>query len=732
MGAGLVNTVAAASGQSLSAQLVDSHWYRVADLAPRLREGLRMHPQRYRGQLWYVIEDRINGKYHRFDAPAYRLIRLFDGSATLDQLWLRLAAQPGEHLPSQQELLALLGRLHALDLLAGDAVPDLGELAEREAQQSRQRWRQRWLNPLALRVPLVDPDRWLAPLADALRPLAGRAGALLWLAWVLPALALAAMHGRELTHNFGEQLLAFDNLLLLALLYPLVKLLHELGHGIACKLHGGEVHDMGVMLLLFLPVPYVEASSAWTFADRRARMLVGAAGILVELAIAAGAFYLWLLLEPGLLRALAYNVAVLASVSTVLFNGNPLLRYDGYYVASDALEIPNLASRANQFWRYLVERHLLKRERAVSPASSAGEARWLCAYAPLSFAYRLLVMFSIAAFVAQQYFVAGMLLAVWSLVGGLGLPLYRSLGWLQRVVWRVEAGAQARRIVLALAASLALLLFALPLPYRSQADGVLWLPEKALLRAPQSGFVAQLVARPGTLLEPGAPVLQLAEPALERELEVQLAREDAAQARLDAALVDEPARLEQYRLELAREQSASAYQRQRARRLELHAGARGRLWLDQAEDLQGRWVREGQLLGQLTSEEQAPRVRVIVDQAQADAIRGRSTEVLVRLPFDVDRVWPARIVQAVPAAGTELPSAALGRQGGGAVPTDPHDDSGRKALVSHFEYELALPDDFPHRLVGSRVAVRFVHAAEPLAPRLWRAARRQLLALFRS
>jgi len=727
VGAGTVSNATS----TLGAQLVNSHWYRVAGLAPKLREGLAMHPQRYRGQLWYVVEDRINGKYHRFDAAAYRLIQLFDGRTTLDALWTRLAAQAGEQMPSQEELLALMGQLHGLDLLASDAVPDLAELREREALQASQRWKQRWLNPMSLRIPLLDPDRWLGPLVAALKPLLGRWGALAWLAWVLPALALALMHGRELTQNFGEQLLAFDNLLLLALLFPLVKLLHELGHGIACKLHGGEVHDMGVMLLLFLPVPYVEASSAWTFADRRARMLVGAAGMLVELAIAAGAFYLWLLLEPGLAKALAYNVAVLASVTTVLFNGNPLLRYDGYYVASDALEIPNLAPRANQYWRYLLERYLLKRERAVSPVSAPGEGVWFFAYAPLAFAYRLIVMFSIAAFVASQYFVVGMALALWSLVTGLGLPLYKSLAWLQRMVWHKEAGTAAQRAVLAGLAALALLLFALPLPYRSQMEGVLSLPEAAQLRAAQGGQIEALLAQPGQWLEAGAPVARLSDPAVERELAVQRAREAAAQARLDAALVEDPARAGQLRLELAREQAATAHHSERQARLEIKAGSAGRLWLDQAADMPGRHLREGQLLGQLVPDAPA-RVKVIVDQAAADAIRRGSSEVQVRLPFDVDHIWRARIVQAVPAASHELPSAALGRQGGGAVPTDPRDDSGRRALLSYFEYELALPEDFPHRVLGSRVAVRFVHAAEPLGPRLYRAARRQFLAFFKS
>ncbi|MBT9456790.1 MAG: hypothetical protein IV097_09225 [Burkholderiaceae bacterium] len=730
MVAGTVN--ASASADRLGAQLVNSHWYRVAPLAPRLRDSLRVHLHRYRDQLGYVVEDGINGKYHRFDAPAYRIIQLLDGRTTLEQLWLRLAAQAGEHTPSQEEVLALLGQLHGLDLLAADTMPDLTELREREAKQSRQRWRQRWLNPMAIRLPLVDPDRLLGRMVRALNPILNRWGALAWIAFVAPALLLAGLHWHELTQNFGEQLLAMDNLLLLALLFPLVKVLHELGHGIACKLHGGEVHDMGVMLLLFLPVPYVEASSAWTFADKRARMLVGGAGMLVELAVAALAFYLWLLLEPGVVRALAYDVAVLASVSTLLFNGNPLLRYDGYYIASDALEIPNLAPRASQYWIYLIERYLLKRERAHSPVAARGEAGWFLFYAPLSFAYRLIVMFSIAAFVAMQYFVVGMALALWSVVTGLGVPLYKGLAWLQRMVLKNEAGSPARRAVLAALAALALLLGVLPLPYRTQVDGVLSLPERAQLRAGQSGFVDALVAQPGQWLEPGDLVARLHDPAVARVQAVQAAREEAARARVDAALVDDPARAEQLRVELARELAASAHHQQRADRLEIRAAAAGRLWLDGANDLSGRYLREGQLLGHVMPDEPA-RVRVIVDQGGAEAIRrDGKTEIQLRLPFDVDRIWSARIVGAVPAASHELPSAALGRQGGGAVPTDPRDESGRKALVSHFEYELALPADFPHRLVGGRVAVRFVHAMEPLAPRLWRGARRLFLSYFRA
>jgi len=720
-----------ALGGSLAAQLVSSHWYRVAGMAPRLRDHLRVHVQQYRGEIWRVVEDRLNGRFHRFDRSAWRIVGLLEGQLTLDQIWLRLAAEAGEHTPSQDELLGLLGQLHGMDLLAADSLPDLVEQGERDRRQARQKQRQRWLNPMAIRIPLWDPDRFLARWVRHLAPLLNRRGALLWLAWVLPAVVLAISHGHELSSNFAERLLALDNLLLLGLLFPLIKAAHELGHGLACKLRGGEVHDMGLMLLIFLPVPYVDASSAWAFPAKRDRMLVGAAGMLVELAVAAGAFYLWLWLEPGLAKSLAYNVSVLAGLSTVVFNGNPLLRYDGYYVASDALEIPNLAQRGARYWTWLFERLVLGRRSAARPSLARGEAVWFTLYTPLAFVYRLFVLFTIAVFVATQYLVVGVLMAFWSLTMSLGLPLYKGLVWLQRQVWAAHAPARGKRLVLGLGAALVLVVAVLPLPLSTQVDGVLWLPDSGVLRVTQAGFVQALAVANGSVVRSGQTVMQLREPALAARVALQSARAEAAAARYDGLRMSDPVKGQRAGTELAREAAELAGLRARENQLSLRSASAGRLWLQDDADLEGRFVKQGQILGYVIPPG-APVVRVIVDQADADLIRAGTRQIQVRAPFEPGRSWPATLQRAVPAASTDLPSAALGHQGGGGVPTDPRDDSGRKALVSHFELELGLPQGYAHAFIGSRVSVRFTHDAEPLVQRWWRWLRHLFLGQFQS
>src|SRR5262249_38716542 len=153
---------------------------------------------------------------------------------------------------------------------------------------------------------------------------------------------------------FGERLLAADNLLLLGAGFMAMKLAHELAHGWALKVRGAEVHEMGVMLLLFYPVPYVDASNASALVRKADRIVIGAAGMVIELWLAALAFFAWTVVEPGLLRSLLYNMVVVGSVSTVVFNANPLLRYDGYYMLADAIEVPNLGQRANAWWVHLL------------------------------------------------------------------------------------------------------------------------------------------------------------------------------------------------------------------------------------------------------------------------------------------------------------------------------------------------------------------------------------------
>jgi putative peptide zinc metalloprotease protein len=234
-----------------------------------------------------VIQDHVSGRYHRFTPSAHYYISMMDGNQTIQQLWEQCIEHLGDDAPSQDEIIQMLGQLHAADVLLTDATLDAGDLMRRNVLHRRMSLKQRFMNPMALRFPLFDPEKFLNRTIRYLGPLMGWSGLLLWILVVVSAIVLIGQHWSELTENIVDRILAPQNLLVLWLVYPVVKAFHELGHAYAVKKWGGEVHEIGIMLLVFMPIPYVDASAASAFRDKRKRMLVGAAGILVELFLAA-------------------------------------------------------------------------------------------------------------------------------------------------------------------------------------------------------------------------------------------------------------------------------------------------------------------------------------------------------------------------------------------------------------------------------------------------------------
>lgn len=716
----------------MSGTLLSPLWYRVATLRPRLKPHLRLHRHHYRGQLWFVLHDPGSGRSHRFTPGARLVLNGMDGAHSIADLWAAAQRRLGEGAPTQDELIGLLGQLHNADLMQCDVTPDAAELFQRGRDQSRAKAKQAFGNPMALKIPLFDPHRLLDLLVPVLRPLWNRWGLLLWLGVVGTAAVLAAMHRSELSANVADRVLAAHNLVLLGLLFPLIKLLHELGHGVATRMRGGEVHEIGVMLLVFMPVPYVDASAASTFRSRWDRAVVGAAGMGVELALAALAMFVWLLVEPGFVRSLAFNTMLVAGVSTLVFNGNPLLRYDGYYILADLLEMPNLGNRANRYVGHLVERFAFGLHDTDPLATSTAERLWLTFYAIASFAYRMLVAVAIVLFIAGEFFVIGVVLALWAAFTMVLLPVGRTLGLLVRSPRLAPVRSRAWAVSGLAAVVLALLLFVVPAPLRTQAEGVVWLPEQALVRAGGQGFVSQLLVAPGSLVQPGTPVAALTDPVLDAQLRVAQARQAELQARFDALFVTDRTQAEQLRGPLGQASSEVQALQLRHQRLLLTSPAAGRFLVPQAADLPGRMLRQGELLGHVV-DPAAPGsgavLRVVVQQADIDLVRQDTRAVWLKPAWQPERSDAARVLREVPAGAAELPSRALTTAGGGQLAADPRDQHGLRTLQRSFQFDIALPPDL-RTPYGARVHVRFDHGQLPLGLQWGRALRQLLLSRF--
>ncbi|MCP5060369.1 MAG: HlyD family efflux transporter periplasmic adaptor subunit [bacterium] len=709
------------------ASLFSQNWYRVATLRPELRRHATIQRHVYRGRPWYVLNDVINQRVHRFTPSTHTVISLMDGTRSVEAIWEIATEHLGDDAPTQDELIQLLAQLHAADVLRTDVPPDALEILERHDSASKKKLRGKLMSPLAITIPLFDPDAVLQKMMPWVRPFMGRVGIALWLAAVVPAFVGAGVHWEELSGGAIDHLLAPTNLVLIWLLFPVIKILHELGHGIMARYFGGEVHDIGVMLLVLTPVPYVDASSASAFASTRQRALVASAGMIVEVFVAALAFYVWLAAEPGTVRTLAYNAMLIGGITTITFNANPLLRFDGYYILADLLEIPNLRQRSNQQIGYLTERWLLGHKDAEPPDAQGREPWILVTFGVAAFIYRVFVVGLILLFVFELSLVLGGLLLLISGVGWIGMPIFKGFRFLfrnprlRRVRGRAVAGTAA------CATALALLLFAVPTPFRTVAEGVVWVPEQALVRVESSGFIEEILVEPGASVEAGTPVLRLRDPDLSAEVrtraaELRALRVRAAEAQREsvarARALDDRVQLSARRLARAEEESEG---------LTLRAGRSGRLVLPNAEDLLGRFARRGDLLAYVVRPD-GFEVRAVVSQDDVELVRDRLEEIRVRPAEQVGRVLPARLSRVVPSASAALPSPALGSEGGGSVAVDPREGNGTNAVQPHFQIELTLPEGAGALALGGRVYVRFDHGAASLADRAFRSLRQLFLA----
>jgi len=714
----------------MATSLFSPSWYRVASLTPRLRKHIEIHRHDYRGRIWFILQDHGTGRSHRISPAAYRLLGLMDGHRTVQQLWELAIEQLSARAPTQEETIRLLGQLHAADAMICDVPPDSRELFRRFQRHERMKVKQKIWSPLAVRIPIWDPDHFLAATLPLVRPLLSWAGLVLWAALVTAGLVLAVMHFGAITENIFDRVLTPENLLVLWLVYPAVKALHELGHGYAVKVRGGEVHEIGIMLLVLIPVPYVDASAASGFRHKYDRMLVGGIGIMVEMALASIALIVWLNADEGPVHAIAYNVMLIGGVSTLLFNGNPLLRFDGYYVLADFLEIPNLGTRANKHIGYLVQKYLFGSKDAEPETRMPWERFWFVTYGVAAFIYRMFIMFVIILYIAGKFFILGVLLAIWAIVTQAVVPMSKSLKFLVSSPKLKPNRTRAVITTIAIAGAVGLLFFAAPFPYRTIVEGVIWPSDRSQIRANTDGFVVD-VARPSrSRAARGDAVVIADDPFL-------AARADLLRAQIEGLELQRSAMNRQDRVEaqmLAEEIAAAEGQFERVRQrlvdLTVRAPRDGMVILPDDADLMGRYLRKGALIGYILDEADALSVRMVVSQDDVGLVRSelRGIEIMPG-GWDAQPVT-ARIVRETPGGAVRIPTPALGVMGGGTIPTDPRDPDGVRTLERYFEFELRLPDSDSGLFLGRRVTIKLDHGYLPVGFQLIRSLRQLFLRLY--
>ena len=674
----------------------------------KLRDDVIVRPIPSRDRVSYQLEDPVAVKFYRVGRAEYVLISLLDGQTSLAEAVTVSSRTLGNEAFSEHEATSI-----GLWLVeTGLATPTEGSFA---ATAQKPATLSSFLNPFWMKVPLLRPER----LLDLLLP---------WTRWFFTGPAMLAMAALWLVAGIGlteranefwtdsRQVFSPHNWLLLAVVWVALKVVHEFGHGLCCRYHGGRVTEMGVVFVLFAPMAYVDVTSTWGFRSRWKRMHVAGAGILVELTIAALAALCWTQATTPFARHLLHNVIISASLTTLIFNINPLMRFDGYFLLEDLLDLPNLGTTATRWLQSCSARFFYGEHRSVPVP--AGVQGWVIrSYAVLSSVWRWTVTGSLLTGAAVMFRGAGLAIAIGAMLLWYVKP---TIDLVSSIIirWRRDRWSATRAVLLGglTAGIVGTLGFLLPSPIQRHAPGIVEFADLENVRVTSAGFVDEILVVNGQLVAAGDTLVRLRNEELEArvtDLELAIEKSEAQRVGLVNRRELAAAQIELRNQQAQREQLAEA--RLRTSALSIQAPIAGRVLARRLDQQLGNYLQEGTevlVIGDDTRKE----VLASVDQRDLEAfsiasvdsadlrIRGRGPATSSRLKLE-------------PRASTRLPHPALSAVHGGEVDvvassTEENSDEGVKLSEPRFLLRATLDAQTSSTVFAGQLA-----SAAPLSGR---------------
>ena len=520
----------------------------------RARRDLRFQEMQFQGETWQVVKDPLALQYFRIRQDELRVLELLDGSRGIDEVLVRLRIEFPSVQTSRRDLQLLITDLSRKGLIRSTRTGRAWKILGENRSRNRKRFLTAVLNPFFIKLPGWDPQPILQRLAPLVRWMFQPWAVCLTLMLILASWLQFAVRFDAIQSQMPalSSLLTWPNVLLLWITLGAAKVVHEFAHGLACHHFGGECHEIGVAFMVFSPCLYCDVSDSWMLPEKRYRILIAAAGIYIEVLLSAIALLLWSWTQPGLLNLLLMNTFMVTAFTTVIYNANPLLRYDGYYMLADWLEIPNLRSRADREMQRLVLNAVSGIDLPGKLDSPTNNRILFVAYAICSLVNRWVVVLVLTGILYHLLKPFGLQNTAFAAMGvSIVVSLYRfACGITKSISFVRRHSMKPARVALTLMAVIGVVSASLmlPIPVRGHAPLVVEPAGMRNLYSQVDGVVEEILASPGESVIAGQPLLRLRNDSLDlefaelqttlrkRQLEAVLSRAMNDSGRLELAL----------------------------------------------------------------------------------------------------------------------------------------------------------------------------------------------------
>ncbi|MCV6621756.1 MAG: HlyD family efflux transporter periplasmic adaptor subunit [Cellvibrionaceae bacterium] len=681
----------------------NSDWNRISSYKPKLYPHIDVSFHSFRGEPWYVLSDSARKQSIRVNKKTFSIISQFDGSRSVKDIYTYLSNYKQEETYSQSDMVDTISRLLELKILAPGINLNTSDFLQQKKREAQGTKASSQFNPLAIKIPLFNPNSLFEWILKKLPFFLAKP--FLWggLVFMVVICLFAVGSYLEIKSDLydAENYLGNNALLLLAS-YIFLKFIHEVAHGVCLKRFDRDSVECGLTVMVFMPIPYVDASSAWTLSSKWQRIMVSLAGIYTELLLSCIALSIYLLSSNELVQHACLGLAVVGFASSILFNANPLLKFDGYFVLEDIIEIPDLFDRSRKYCLSFYK-HLIF-ARPIAQAEPKEIQKILFIFGHSTIAFRLILSYVIALYLIETFFAVGVILACFLIYQQIVKPLVSFYGFLTQDVWQgPNLKTAALRSGLALAAII-LIVFLIPIENSKTIQGVTWVDDNSRVLAPQYSRLSTSHINNGTELASGELLFRLESEELKRKISLEKSKLKVLETDYFASFKERKQRLD-FAQEIKAQKEAIDTLRGLLNKLEVKSHSHGQLVLADDYLLQGRWFEKGQLIAYVLKDKQIL-IRAAVSQDYLELIKNKLTTVTIRLASQPFEDYQGELKKVFPKATLKLPHGALSLQNGGQIISQ--FDSSKDGYVSNREVivlEVGLPS-VKQGVIGGRAFIK--------------------------